>query len=52
MFNLSQVKGNPDLAKKGLAATYGLVAMVPDQNFVDQFLNLFMRKIFTSPETN
>jgi len=41
------VKANPELSKKGLAATYGMVAMVPDPNFVDQFLTLFLRKVYS-----
>lgn len=41
------VLANPALQKQGLAATYGLVSLVPDPNMVEDFLTLFFRKIYS-----
>lgn len=43
--SVEYVKQHPELAKEGSAATYGLIAKIPSDAIVDQFLVSFMDKV-------
>lgn len=41
------VRAHPELANEGNAATYGMVAKIPDDTVIEQFLVSFFGKVFT-----
>jgi sphinganine-1-phosphate aldolase len=44
---VDKVKRNPELSKSGTAAMYGMVAKIPSNEVLEEFLTAFMRKIYS-----
>lgn len=44
--SVDEVKQHPDMATKGTAAAYGMVASIPDGAVVDDFLLTFLKKTY------
>jgi len=46
--SIQYVKVHPELQKSGTAAIYGMVGMVPAEGVVENFLKMFMRKVYSN----
>ena len=49
--SVKEVRANPGLAKEGTAGMYGMVAQIPDDGLVSDFLTGLFDKMYT-PETS
>jgi sphinganine-1-phosphate aldolase len=48
---VATVRTHPELSKEGMAAMYGMAAVVPDPTMIDQFLYQFMDQRYTTEPT-
>jgi hypothetical protein len=49
--SVAEVKANPQLAKQGSAAMYGLVAKIPSDSIVETFLTTLFSKVYDRNRT-